>query len=411
MPRTNVVQSGRPPRIRRSSPQSAKAPEGDWSADEIRSLQTSLKAWSKRTPRDMPWRGVGDPYRVWISEIMLQQTTVAAVVPYYERFLARFPDIATLANAHEQDVLSAWEGLGYYSRGRNLHRAAQAVMSNHGGEFPRDVEALRGLPGVGRYTAGAIASFAFDVKAPILEANTQRVYARLAGDEGDPRTSDGQTRLWNFAERILPARGAGPFNQALIDLGALVCVPGRPKCEECPLVHLCRAHRAGRQDQIPPAKARPKVTDVHEAVMAVRRNGTWLVRQRQPGERWAGMWDFPRLPLERPIETPGKAFAGLQDALMDSTGLHALPAALLPHFSHSVTRYRIHLARVVANYAAGEWSQLAEVRWLKLEELAALPMPMAARRLVRDLDQPGWAPDAPFELSSTSGRRRNAKPR
>jgi len=357
----------------------------------------------------MPWRGVADPYRVWISEIMLQQTTVAAVVPYYERFLTRFPDLAALAGAHEQDVLSAWEGLGYYSRGRNLYRAAQSVMSKHGGAFPRDVQALRELPGIGRYTAGAIASFAFDVKAPILEANTQRVYARLAGYEGDPRTSEGQTQLWSFAEQILPAKGAGPFNQALIDLGALICVPAQPRCDECPLVHLCRARRAGRQEEIPPAKVRPKVTDVHEAAIAVRRDGTWLVRQRQPGERWAGMWDFPRLPLEQALEIPHPAFAGLQGALVDSTGLHAGFLAMLPPFSHSVTRYRIHLVRVVADYSAGDWSQSAAVRWLKLDDLASLPMPMAARRFVRDLEKPGWDPNATFELSPVKARRRKPK--
>jgi A/G-specific adenine glycosylase len=346
----------------------------------------------------MPWRGVADPYKVWISEIMLQQTTVAAVVPYYQRFMTRFPDLSALAAADVQDVLSAWEGLGYYSRGRNLHRAAQVVMREHGGRFPRDVENLRTLPGIGRYTAGAIASFAFDEPAPILEANTQRVYARLSDYGLDPRSTEGQAALWGFAQSIVPSKGAGAFNQALIDLGALVCVPVNPRCDECPLAGLCRAFRAGRQNEIPPPKTRPKVTEVHEAVMAIRRDGRWLVRQRQPGERWAGMWDFPRIPLNGPVKSANAAFAKLHSALFESTGLATDLVTALSGFSHSVTRYRIHLARFVVDHAAGEWSQEAAGRWVTLEELAELPVPMALRRFVTDLEKPGWDPQAPFEL-------------
>jgi A/G-specific adenine glycosylase len=358
----------------------------------------------------MPWRGVGDPYRVWISEIMLQQTTVAAVMPYYQRFLSKFPTLAALAAADEQDVLSAWEGLGYYSRGRNLHRAAQRLVAEHGGAFPRDVESLRGLPGIGRYTAGAIASFAFDVPAPILEANTQRVYARLTGLRGDPRSTVGQAALWAFAENILPSSGVGAFNQALIDLGALVCVPADPRCDACPLEHVCRARRAGKQNEIPPPKVRPQVTEVHEAVFAVRRKERWLVRQRPPEERWAGMWDFPRLPLNGPLKGPGAAFAGLQTALQHSTGVETSLVACLPAFSHSVTRYRIHLTRFAVDYAAGTWTQAPAIQWLTLQELSGLPMPMAARRFVRDLERPGWDPEAKFELVPSSKRRRRSNP-
>jgi A/G-specific adenine glycosylase len=356
----------------------------------------------------MPWRGVADAYKVWISEIMLQQTTVAAVIPYYQRFMGRFPNLKSLAAAEVQDVLSAWEGLGYYSRGRNLHRAAQIVMRDHSGKFPRDVESLRALPGIGRYTAGAIASFAFDESAAILEANTRRVYARLAGYTGDPRSTDGQQALWSFAESILPSKGAGAFNQALIDLGAIVCVPVNPRCDECPVAGHCCAFRQGRQNEIPPPKARPAVTDVHEAVMAIRRDGKWLVRQRQPDERWAGMWDFPRVPLEGPVTSQNTAFAKLQSPLFESTGLQTNLVTTLPGFSHSVTRYRIHLARFVVDYLAGTWSQSAASRWLTLDQLAKLPVPMATRRFVRDLQDPAWDPDATFALASTP--RRGRKP-
>ncbi len=379
------------------------APDG-WTAREIAAFRRKLVAWSTRTPREMPWRGVADPYRVWISEIMLQQTTVAAVVPYYQRFMARFPDLASLAAASEQDVLAAWEGLGYYSRGRNLHRAAQAIVSQHQGQFPRTAAELQNLPGIGRYTAGAIASFAFDLPAPILEANTQRVYARLLAYAADPRTTDGQTRLWGFAAALVPAAGAGPFNQALIDLGALVCTPVAPRCPECPVKSLCRAFREGRQGKIPPPKPRQKPTEVHELAVAVRRGGRWLVRQRQATERWAGMWDFPRLSLKEspsPSQLPGNSV--LKD-LHAATGLVTGAIAALPPFSHSVTRYRIRLSRVVVDYQSGSWRPPDAVQWLTLEELAHQPMPMAARRFVKDLLAGGWDPDA-------AGLVRSAGPR
>jgi A/G-specific adenine glycosylase len=341
----------------------------------------------------MPWRGIADPYRVWISEIMLQQTTVAAVVPYFERFLARFPDLASLAAAEQQEVLALWEGLGYYSRGRNLHRAAGIVVAEHGGRFPEGVEQLRSLPGIGRYTAGAIASFAFDRRTPILEANTQRVYARLTGYAGDPRTSSGQAALWQFAETILPAKNVGAFNQALIDLGALVCLPVAPRCMECPAMTLCRAYQTGRQDEIPPPKLRPVVTEVHEVAVAVRNDKRWLVRQRQPDERWSGMWDFPRLSLDGPGSQSALEQTKLLRRLCSTTGLEAAFVTSLPSFSHSVTRYRIRLNRIVAGQTGGTWNQSAPVQWLTLKELAGLPMPMAARRFVSDLVRPGWDPE------------------
>jgi A/G-specific adenine glycosylase len=270
------------------------------------------------------------------------------------------------------------------------------------------VENLRALPGIGRYTAGAIASFAFDEPAAILEANTQRVYARLAGYASDPRSNEGQLALWSFAESILPAKGAGAFNQALIDLGALVCLPVNPRCGECPVADHCRAFRQGQQNEIPPAKVRPAVTEVHEAVIAIRRDGRWLVRQRQPDERWAGMWDFPRLPLDGPVKSKSAGFARLDRPLFESTGLQTNLVATLAGFSHSVTRYRIHLARFIVDFVAGDWSQTAASRWVTLDELADLPVPMATRRFIRDLRDHVWDPEAAFELVRTP--RKSRKP-
>ncbi len=227
-------------------------PDPPW----LRRFRRNLLRWYDRAGRDLPWRATRDPYAVWISEVMLQQTTVAAVKPYFERFLERFPDVAALAAADESDVLRLWEGLGYYSRGRNLHRAARVVVEQHDGRFPEDVTTLQSLPGIGRYTAGAIASFAFDVPAPIVEANTVRLYARLTGLDGDPRSTAGQRALWEFAEAIVPAKRAGAFNHALMDLGATVCTINEPRCHDCPVRSCCRAFADGRQAEIPPPKRR-----------------------------------------------------------------------------------------------------------------------------------------------------------
>ncbi|HMO86197.1 MAG TPA: A/G-specific adenine glycosylase, partial [Lacipirellulaceae bacterium] len=216
-----------------------------------RRFRSRLLAWYGQHARNLPWRRSRDPYRVWVSEIMLQQTTVAAVKPYFERFVAALPNVAALAAADEQQVLRLWEGLGYYRRARGLHAAARHIVQQWGGQFPRDVAALMTLPGVGRYTAGAVASIAFDVRAPILEANTIRLLARILGYDGDPAKAAGQRLLWHAAEQLLPQRDVAQFNQALMELGSLICTPTQPRCDECPAASWCAARAAGRQDQIP----------------------------------------------------------------------------------------------------------------------------------------------------------------
>ena len=266
-------------------------------ASQYTAFRRQLIRWYERNARDLPWRRTTDPYRVWISEIMLQQTTVVAVVPYFERFLARFPTVNDLAAADENDVLRLGEGLGYYSRARNLRKAAQVIVHEHDSVFPSEVEALQKLPGIGRYTAGAIASFAFDRRAPIVEANTLRLYCRLLGYAGDPRAKEGQKQLWSFAESILPKTQPGRLNQALMELGASVCSPKEPDCEHCPIHAHCRAFLEGTQATIPQPATRPAITDVVEVSVAVRRGKKYLLRRRPPGERWAGLWDFIRFEI------------------------------------------------------------------------------------------------------------------
>lgn len=314
---------------------------------------------------------------MWISEIMLQQTTVAAVKPYFDRFLQRFPTVQALAAADESDVLRLWEGLGYYSRARNLHRAAQVVVEQFGGHFPSDPETLQSLPGVGRYTAGAISSFAFDQRAAIVEANTLRLYCRLLGYDGDPRSTAGQRLLWEFAEQILPAAGAGEFNQGLMDLGATVCTPTQPDCEHCPVRTCCVAAAEGRQGEIPRPARRPEITAVTEVYVAVHHDGKYLLRQRTAEERWAGLWDFLRYPLEEHTATEA-----LRARVHEQTGLQIELGPQVAEFQHSVTRYRITLKCHVARRTGGRLAvRDTTAEWVSAERFGEYPLSVTGRKL------------------------------
>ncbi len=256
-------------------------PGTDWK----RTFRRRLLAWYRRHARDLPWRRTRDPYAVWVSEIMLQQTQVATVESYFPRFMAALPTIQTLAAAGEDDVLRLWEGLGYYRRARQMHAAARKIVSDFAGEFPRQTDDVRGLPGIGRYTAGAILSIAFDAREPIVEANTLRLLARLLAFREDPLGGSGQRLLWHFAEDLLPQRDSGAFNQALMELGSMVCTPRQPRCEACPVAELCPTRLQGLQEVIP----RPRRT-------AADRSGDRGLHRRQarragavgaPRRRWA----------------------------------------------------------------------------------------------------------------------------
>jgi A/G-specific adenine glycosylase len=217
----------------------------------VKGLRRALLDWYRANRRDLPWRATRDPYAIWISEAMLQQTRVETAIPYYERFLARFPDLQTLADADSDDVLGVWAGLGYYSRARNLHAAARIVVDEHAGELPDDAEALRSLPGVGRYTAGAVASIAFDRPEPVVDGNVSRVFARLRGIRDDVRKAATVRRLWEEAAALVRGPHPGDLNQALMELGARVCTPRAPRCPVCPVAHHCEAQRGGDAEALP----------------------------------------------------------------------------------------------------------------------------------------------------------------
>ncbi len=346
-----------------------------------------LMPWYEANRRVLPWRSRPTLYRVWISEVMLQQTQVATVIPYFQRFMVRFPNVKRLAEAPEDDVLRCWEGLGYYRRARQLHRAARQIVQENGGRLPRTQDGWLALPGIGRYTANAIVSIALDQRQPILEGNTRRLYTRLLGMRDDPATTGAQRTLWEFAERILPDKNCGSFNQALMELGATVCVVSSPECAHCPLRSGCPTRQNGWQTSIPakPAK-RLRYENLHEAIVVVRRRNKWLVHQRGPGERWSGLWDLPRFDLTRSRDHHD-ARSVLLDQIRAATGLDMKLNVAGDPIQHAVTRFRIQLDVFVATEIRGRTRRTHDDqrnwRWVSDRELDELALNVTARRVVR----------------------------
>jgi A/G-specific adenine glycosylase len=318
---------------------------------------------------------------------MLQQTQAATVAPFFERFVARFPDLASLAAAEEQEVLRLWEGLGYYRRARDLLRSARLLHAAHGGAFPRDPAQLAGLPGMGEYTRNAVLSQAFDLRLPILEANSQRVLSRVFGREEDPRRGPARRWLWQAAAEVLPARQAGDFNQALMELGALVCLPAKPRCGECPLAPRCSARRQGRQEEIPPRTPPPAVTRVQEACVVVYRDARVLLVQRPAAGRWASLWEFPHRPLA-PAEAAEQAAARL---VAELTGLDARLRGEILTLTHGITRYHVTLTCFEADHQGGEFrpGSYVAAEWVSPADLAKYPVSAPQRRLAKELSGPG----------------------
>lgn len=342
-----------------------------------RALRRRLLTWFRSHARDLPWRRTRDPYAIWISEVMLQQTQIATVIPYFQRFLAAFPDVHALAAASEQEVLRHWEGLGYYRRARQLHQAARVIATHHGGEIPRDPAVLRSLPGIGRYTAGAILSIAHDDCQPILEANTLRLLSRLLAYRGDPRSAAGQALLWSFAATLVPPRQAGTFNQALMEMGSLICRPVAPDCGNCPAAALCPTRERGWQDRVPAPTKKPRYETVREAALVVWHGRRLLVRQCQTHERWAGLWDFPRFTVPDGIDNLADFAA---QCVASQTGITARVNEPLATLRYGVTRFRIKLDCYQARYAGGR-PRDASVGWWEPAALAELPLSVTGRKI------------------------------
>jgi A/G-specific adenine glycosylase len=340
-----------------------------------------LFAWYRLHERDLPWRKSRDPYRVWVSEVMLQQTQVATVRAYFERFMAELPTVRHLADADEEQVLRLWEGLGYYRRARGLHAAARVVVEQFDGKFPQMVDELMQLPGIGRYTAGAIVSIAYDRPAPILEANTLRLLARLVALRDDPTRATGQKRLWRIAEQLLPRKQVSRFNQALMELGSLVCTPREPKCDACPVESLCQARQLGLVEKLLPTTRKKEYTELREAAVVVHRARQLLLRRCGPDERWAGLWDFPRFGIDR--EGPLFASREIEAKLTELTGVRATLGPLIKTIKHGVTRYRITLDCYEATHRGGRLKShpQAPTKWVCTEDLGDYPLSTTGRKI------------------------------
>lgn len=329
---------------------------------------------------------------------MLQQTTIAAVMPYFERFRKQFPTVSDLADADEAQVLRLWEGLGYYSRARNLHKAARVIVYELDGKFPDSVEGLLQLPGIGPYTSRAIASVAFGHGVGILEANTLRLYSRLIELEDDPRSKVGNRLLWEFADWVVAPRSASEFNQAAMDIGSTVCTPENPDCPECPLNTVCCSLKNDRQHELPVTAAKKQMTDVTEVAFVLRRGKKVLMKQYQPGERWAGLWDVVRFPVstddgDQLLHLRGNATDGQQTLFTneavplverlatEQTGLSIQSPKLLKQIRHTVTRYRIRLLCLFSDKVSGSLNQSSGLTWKSVEQLDDLPLSTTARRI------------------------------
>jgi A/G-specific adenine glycosylase len=366
-------------------------------------VRERLLAWFDVEKRSLPWRADRDPYRILVSEMMLVQTTVAAVVSYFDRFVKRYPDFASLAAADEGEVLKAWEGLGYYRRARQLHAAARAIVAEHGGRMPRDRGAVRALPGVGRYMAGAILSQGFDLPEPIVEANSRRVLTRLVGERGDVATAKPQARLWDVAARLVSGERAGDFNQALMELGALVCTPREPSCLICPVGASCEARRLGIQAEIPKLPARPAPRDVAEACAVVVDGGRILMVRRAGPGLWAGFWEFPTVHREGP-DPAGRAVVGpsigLEQGVNRLTGVEIGVGALVQSLTYGVTRYRVRLDAFAASARPGgdgrvepiPGAGMSAAAWVEPARLEELTLSAAGRRLAAAIrsDPAAW---------------------
>ena len=352
---------------------------------DLHDLALRLLNWMEHARRDLPWRRNRTPYAVWISEVMLQQTQVATVVPYFERWLNRFPDVRALATAPLDDVLKLWEGLGYYARARNLQRAAQEMVERHGGRVPSERAALIALPGIGRYSAGAILSIAFDRPEPILDGNVRRVLCRLDDLAEDPREPEAEGRLWQLSGEMVRAATegrAGEFNEALIELGALVCTPDRPDCPRCPVQPHCLAFHRGTTALRPARRKKPATPyyDVVAAVVADEHGGVLIVRRPAEG-LLGGLWGFPG-GMVGPDEDLADA---VRRTVREQTGLTVAARASVRTVKHAYTHFRITWHAFTAEIEKGEAQALTctEVRWVPVEELEAYAFPVTDRKVAR----------------------------
>jgi len=343
-------------------------------------IQTKLLRWYEKNARKLPWRGTEDPYAIWVSEIMLQQTQVATVIPYYRKFLKSFPTIRRLAKADVSKVLKIWEGLGYYSRARNLHRASQIVLNHFHGRIPDALEDLMTLPGIGRSTAGAILSFAFQKEAPILDGNAKRVISRLFAVSDNPGRGKTEDLLWKMSESLIPTKLSNPFNQALMDLGSMLCTPRVPDCDYCPLWDVCKGRASGKPERYPPKRMRKTIPHVESVSAVIMRNGKVLLRRRPLSGLLGGLWEFPDWRIKE------KQISGLRMRLRNhikkDVGITADVKELIGTFKQTFSHFKLTLRVYHCQAIGGE----KKANWVAIRNLHLFPMSRIHRRIAQKLD-------------------------
>lgn len=340
-------------------------------------FSSRLIAWQKQYGRhDLPWQNTTDPYAIWVSEIMLQQTQVAAVIGYYSKFMQRFPNIAALADATQDEVLQHWSGLGYYSRARNLHNAAQTVMDEHGGEFPQNFATIQTLSGIGRSTAAAIASFAFNQVQTILDGNVKRVLTRYFAIEGWPGTPKIEKELWSLADTLLPQVDMVAYTQGLMDLGATLCTRSKPQCQLCPLRETCKAYQEHRVHQLPTPKPRKTIPEKHTTMIILLQGGAVMLEKRPPTGIWGGLWSFPEADNNDDYATIAQ----------HRFGVCASSKQPLPTLSHTFTHFKLHIKPQPLEVTAHD-SKVNETGqiWISIEDAISAAIPTPVRKILQSL--------------------------
>jgi len=352
---------------------------------KTRRLPTSrLLRWAEKHLRDLPWRvEPRDPYRVWVSEIMLQQTQVSTVIPYFHRFTEHFPTVQVLAAAPLDSVLKRWEGLGYYARARHLHRAAREVVAEFDGRLPETVEELSKLPGIGRYTAGAIASIAFGHDAPVVDGNVKRVLCRIYAIRGDTRQPAIQKKLWTLAEANLPKGKAGRWNEAMMELGATICLPRSPRCDKCPLARVCRARELGIQDKLPTKATKKRLPHYDVTAAVICKRGRVLIAQRPVGGMLGGLWEFPGGKREH-----GESLEEcLRREIREELGIKIEVGQPVTQVEHTYTHFRITLHAFECRFVNGRPRaiQVADWRWVRFDELDDFAFAVTDHKIIQAL--------------------------
>jgi A/G-specific adenine glycosylase len=348
------------------------------SAAKKKQIQAKLLQWFKKNKRDLPWRNTKDPYAIWVSEIMLQQTQVNTVIPYYKKFLKSFPTVGHLAKSDLSKVLKVWEGLGYYSRARNLHRASQIVLNQFHGKIPNSQKDLLRLPGIGRSTAGAILSFAFAKEAPILDGNAKRVLSRLFTVSGNPGEKKTEQLLWKISESLIPRGYSNPFNQALMDLGSMLCTPKDPQCPRCPLRDLCKGKASGEPERFPAKSIKKKIPHIEAVAAVIQQNGKVLLKQRPPKGLLGGLWDFPNWR----IQGEGRLRLRLRNRIQKEMGINVEVKESIGTFRQTFSHFKLTLQVLHCQSLNGK----AKGKWVPIRNLHLFPMSRIHRKIAETID-------------------------